>query len=269
MFGDDDEAPPRIRDRVAALPFGTCLVLGALLLATPLVLTGMALCHWVSDLRSGPWIAWGDKDVPFRQITRPAAPPPPSAPALAEPSDAGDGVEGPEVALPDSPPPEDPSVEPQPWPPEGPPLGPRRDDAPRLIIPVLGVGVEDLYDSWGDARSGGRRHEGIDIHAPRHQPVLAATDGTILKLFESRRGGLTIYQRGPAGRYLFYYAHLEAYADGLEEGQEVRQGEVIATVGTSGNAAEDAPHLHFSVEVLPEGGRWWEGEAVNPYPLLK
>jgi murein DD-endopeptidase MepM/ murein hydrolase activator NlpD len=157
------------------------------------------------------------------------------------------------------------------WLPElAPPLGaPVGGTALRdLLIPVVGVSVDDLRDQFDDPRSGGRAHEAIDILAPRNTPVVAALDGRIAKLFTSRAGGLTIYQFEPSGRYALYYAHLESYAPGLDEDDEVHRGQVIGFVGTSGNAPRDVPHLHFAVLQLGPERRWHEGEAINPFPLL-
>lgn len=137
-----------------------------------------------------------------------------------------------------------------------------------LIVPVAGISREDLRDQFEEPRGGGRRHAAIDILAERNSPVVAASDGMIDKLFTSKAGGLTIYQREPGDRYELYYAHLESYAPGLHEGDAVEQGQVIGYVGTSGNAPKDAPHLHFAIFRLGPQRRWWEGEAINPYPLL-
>lgn len=137
-----------------------------------------------------------------------------------------------------------------------------------LVIPVQGATRETLQDTFTDARGEGRSHEALDIMAPRGTPVLAAVDGPIEKLFDSVPGGLTIYQFDPAGRHAYYYAHLDRYAAGLEEGDVVEQGQVIGYVGSTGNASDDAPHLHFAIFVLGPEKRWWEGMAVNPYPLL-
>src|SRR5690606_23377451 len=117
-------------------------------------------------------------------------------------------------------------------------------------------------------RGSDRSHEALDIMATRGTPVLAAVDGHIEKLFDSVPGGLTIYQFDRAGRHAYYYAHLDRYAAGLEEGDAVQQGEVIGYVGSTGNANDEAPHLHFAIFVLGPEKRWWEGTAVNPYPLL-
>lgn len=137
-----------------------------------------------------------------------------------------------------------------------------------LLVPVQGVGTDQLVDTFTDARSEGRSHDAIDIMAPAGTPVLAVSDGTIAKLFNSERGGLTIYQFEPDGRLAYYYAHLRSYADGVEEGQQIRRGQVIGFVGSTGNANPDGPHLHFAVFVLGPERNWWQGEAINPYPLL-
>ncbi len=138
-----------------------------------------------------------------------------------------------------------------------------------LIVPVSGVAPESLADTYTDARSEGRSHDAIDIMAPAGTPVFAVADGHIEKLFTSDRGGLTIYQFEPGGRYAYYYAHLQSYVPGLHEKQQVRQGEVIGYVGSTGNASASAPHLHFAIFVLGPEKRWWEGTAINPYPPLR
>ncbi|AKC86074.1 M23 family metallopeptidase [Pseudoxanthomonas suwonensis] len=141
--------------------------------------------------------------------------------------------------------------------------------APPLLLPVQGVAIEQLQDTFTDARSQGRLHDAIDIMAPAGTPVLAVADGTVEKLFDSERGGLTVYQFEPSGRLAYYYAHLQRYAEGLHEGQALRRGQVIGYVGATGNASADAPHLHFAIFVLGPERRWWEGTAVNPYPVLR
>lgn len=138
-----------------------------------------------------------------------------------------------------------------------------------LIIPVAGVRPEQLIDTFDDARSEGRLHDAIDIMAPAGTPVLAAADGRIVKLFQSERGGTTIYQLGPNQEVIFYYAHLAGYAPGLAEGNNVRQGDVIAYVGDTGNAGPGNYHLHFSIAVVSDPKRYWEGTNINPYPLLR
>lgn len=137
-----------------------------------------------------------------------------------------------------------------------------------LTIPVQGVNTAQLRDTFSEARSEGRVHEALDIMAPRGTPVLAVADGTVEKLFTSVPGGLTIYQFEPSGRYAYYYAHLDRYADGLQEKQEIRRGEVIGYVGSTGNADPSAPHLHFAIFELGPERQWWKGTAINPYPVL-
>jgi len=138
-----------------------------------------------------------------------------------------------------------------------------------LIIPVAGVRPEQLIDTFDDARSEGRVHDAIDIPAAAETPVLAAANGKILKLFHSERGGTTIYQLSADQKMIFYYAHLSHYADGLTEGADVPQGQVIAYVGDTGNAGPGNYHLHFSIAIVSDPKRYWEGTNINPYPLLQ
>ena len=140
--------------------------------------------------------------------------------------------------------------------------------SPALLIPVQGKTASDLADTFTDARSEGRSHDAIDIMASAGTPVLAVADGHVEKLFHSERGGLTIYQFEPQRKYAYYYAHLQGYAPGLAEKQSLKRGQVIGYVGSTGNASPDAPHLHFAVFLLGAERRWWEGTAINPYPLL-
>ena len=140
--------------------------------------------------------------------------------------------------------------------------------ARRLLIPVAGVRAENLVGSFSDAR-GGRVHEALDIAAPRGTPVLAADDGTVLKLFTSRAGGLTIYLADPSRKFIYYYAHLDAYAPSLREGQAVARGQQIGTVGTSGNAPPGAPHLHFAILRNDDMTQWWTGTPLDPFAILR
>lgn len=143
-------------------------------------------------------------------------------------------------------------------------------EADKLIIPVAGVRPEELTDTFTQAREGGMRvHDAIDIIAPRGTPVLAASAGTIEKLFLSLAGGNTIYIRSPDRTRIFYYAHLDSYAPAMRAGIGVRQGQVLGTVGASGNADPAAPHLHFEVMQTAPDRDWHEkASALNPYPLL-
>ncbi|HKP71539.1 MAG TPA: M23 family metallopeptidase [Pyrinomonadaceae bacterium] len=138
----------------------------------------------------------------------------------------------------------------------------------QLLIPVAGVKPEQLQDTYTQSRSEGRTHNAIDIMAARNTPVLAAVDGTIIKLFQSVRGGITIYQLGTDNRTVYYYAHLERYADGIGEKQFARRGQTIGYVGDTGNAGKDNCHLHFSIWLVTDPKHYWDGENVNPYPLL-
>ena len=139
-----------------------------------------------------------------------------------------------------------------------------------LVVPVLNVRRSELSDTFSDSRAGGSRlHEAIDIMAPKGTSVVAAAPGEIEKLFRSDAGGLTIYVRSADRRTIHYYAHLDEYAPGLKEGQRVRRGQRLGTVGSSGNASDEAPHLHFAILQTTEEAAWWEpANAVNPYPLL-
>jgi peptidoglycan LD-endopeptidase LytH len=140
--------------------------------------------------------------------------------------------------------------------------------ARNLLIPVMGVKGAQLRDSFAQTRSGGRRHEAIDIMAPQGTPVLATAAGAVIKLFQSEKGGTTLYQLDPSGRYDYYYAHLMRYADGVVEGKELKRGDVIAYVGDTGDAGAGNFHLHFAISKLLSPRKWSGGEPINPYPLL-
>jgi murein DD-endopeptidase MepM/ murein hydrolase activator NlpD len=140
----------------------------------------------------------------------------------------------------------------------------------QLVMPVLNVSPGQLHDTYSDARGEGERlHEAIDIMAPAGTAVIAAGPGTIERLFLSQAGGNAIYLRSPDRRTLHYYAHLQGYAPGLREGQQVRRGQRLGTVGSTGNADPAAPHLHFAVLRTTPDAEWWEpATATNPYALL-
>lgn len=141
--------------------------------------------------------------------------------------------------------------------------------ARRLIIPVAGVEPEDLHDDFQAARGGGRRHNAIDILAPYGTPVIAADAGYVLRLSRNRAGGNVVYATDPEERVVYYYAHLAGYYEGLSAGKRVAKGDTLGYVGTSGNAPENTPHLHFQIMRMGGGGRYWSGEPFNPYPLLR
>jgi murein DD-endopeptidase MepM/ murein hydrolase activator NlpD len=138
-----------------------------------------------------------------------------------------------------------------------------------LELPVEGIKPSALVDTFSDGRALGRPHEAIDIMAPKGTPVLAVEDGTVAKLFRSVAGGITIYQFDPSGMFAYYYAHLDSYARGVAEGQPVRRGQTIGYVGSTGNASDNAPHLHFAIFRLTPEHQWWKGDAINPYPVLR
>lgn len=145
------------------------------------------------------------------------------------------------------------------------------DDDPEIevIVPVAGVERSALENTWGAPRAGGRSHEGIDIAAPDGTEVIAASKSTLAKVERSRRGGLSLYLlAGAEQQWVHYYGHLGWFRPDLEAGMEIRQGEVLGYVGSSGNASSDFPHLHFEIGRVPEGGTWRGAEEVNPYPVL-
>ncbi|HJP91564.1 MAG TPA: M23 family metallopeptidase [Pyrinomonadaceae bacterium] len=138
-----------------------------------------------------------------------------------------------------------------------------------LIIPVAGVRPDQLRDTFSESRAQGRIHDAIDIPAPRGTPVIAAADGLVVKLFQSARGGTTIYQLSTDGKFVYYYAHLDRYAEDLTQGHFAKQGETIGYVGDSGNAGAGNYHLHFSIAEISDPKDFWHGVNINPYPLLR
>ena len=211
------------------------------------------------------WILGVPPSAPPDQITiiaRPAPQPPVPIAVPLPPPPA-------EVTTPAAEP-SPPAIAPEPPAPASPPA--QTSAAPQLsrgslTIPVQGMAAARLADSFNEVHSG-QRHEAIDIIAPRGTPVIAAEDGRIVKLFTSKPGGLTVYQFDASEKFAYYYAHLDRYAPGLAEGQQVKRGDVLGYVGSSGNASPNAPHLHFAIFVLGAEKRWWQGTAINPYPIL-
>jgi murein DD-endopeptidase MepM/ murein hydrolase activator NlpD len=141
--------------------------------------------------------------------------------------------------------------------------------AGKLLVPVDGIAPAKLTDTYDQPRGNERHHEALDIMAPKGTKVVAVADGKIVKLFTSKPGGLTVYQFDPTEKYAYYYAHLDRYADGLQEGAQVKRGDLIGYVGSTGNADPNAPHLHFAVFELTPEKQWWKGTPVDPYPLLQ
>ena len=250
------------------------------LLISVVLLAALAALVWVLSAR------YGSQPVTPHALPQGTEPTPPPAPAAsvnassnsatptanaspqAAPS-ASTNTSSTTEATPQATPPSSPGSAPQPpSPSSSPPLLSTNSTTP-LVVPVAGVRPDELHDTYTEARSEGRVHNAIDIPAARGTPVLAAADGKIIKLFNSDRGGITIYQLAGDNRTVYYYAHLERYADGLAEGHLARRGETIAYVGDTGNAGAGNYHLHFSVSIVSDPKRWWEGTNVNPYPLLR
>ncbi|GAB3471863.1 M23 family metallopeptidase [Massilia terrae] len=138
-----------------------------------------------------------------------------------------------------------------------------------LLLPVQGIKFGQLSDTFNQPRGKERQHPALDIMAARGTPVLAAADGKVVKLVNSKPGGLTVYEFDPTSTYAYYYAHLDRYADGLKEGMAVKRGDVLGYVGSTGNASKEAPHLHFAVVELTSEKQWWTGTPIDPYPLLE
>ncbi|QIK80603.1 peptidoglycan DD-metalloendopeptidase family protein [Lysobacter sp. HDW10] len=225
------------------------LVRGSLIFIMGLVIGGAGVYHWAGKQRSFREVAMVSPSA-----TRPAVDPatPPKEPVGTRPRadlppdepsgqfDASDGAASTSSALIRS----------------------------KLLIPVHGVASSQLTDTFSDARSGGRVHDAIDIMAPAGTPVVAVADGTIVKLFNSKLGGTTLYQFDDQGEVAYYYAHMQAYAPNVVENMKVKQGDVIGYVGSTGNASPTAPHLHFAIMVLGPEKDWWKGVAINPFPFL-
>jgi peptidoglycan LD-endopeptidase LytH len=129
-----------------------------------------------------------------------------------------------------------------------------------LLMPVKGATVRNVANTWHAPRSGNRKHQGQDIFARRGTPVQSATDGIVMRVGENQLGGNTVSVLG-AGRRLYYYAHLDRYAEGIQVGDKIKRGAILGYVGTTGNARTTPPHLHFGV-YSPTG-------ALDPLPLLR
>jgi murein DD-endopeptidase MepM/ murein hydrolase activator NlpD len=138
-----------------------------------------------------------------------------------------------------------------------------------LMVPVSGVAKAILRDTYAELRGGTRQHEALDIVAARGTPVLSAAPGRVLKLFNSKAGGLMVYAADSTERFILMYAHLDAYQPGLADGQTLRRGQQLGVVGTTGNAPPTVPHLHFAIARSADVKQWWKGQPVNPYPLLR
>jgi murein DD-endopeptidase MepM/ murein hydrolase activator NlpD len=142
------------------------------------------------------------------------------------------------------------------------------DESLNISLPIKGLKISDIHDTFDELRDGKRKHGATDIMSPRGTPVLAVNDGRIVKLFLSKPGGITIYQFDPSEKYCYYYAHLDRYAPGIAEGISVHRGETIAFVGSTGNANPANPHLHFEIHRLEADRHWYQGISIDPYPYL-
>jgi len=139
-----------------------------------------------------------------------------------------------------------------------------------IAMPLQGIDADSLRSSFYASRGGGlRRHEALDIMAPRFTPILSAAKGRILKLFTSVAGGLMVYAADSSERFILMYAHLDHYAPGIRDGMRLERGELIGYVGSTGNASATAPHLHFAILRSPDVRRWSKGTAIDPLPVLR
>jgi murein DD-endopeptidase MepM/ murein hydrolase activator NlpD len=225
----------------------------------PWIALSAILLIWWAGTATLNWAWPGHPDVFSSDQVRAPAPLPTAEPAdTAKPVDdaPAEAVE-PMIGVPD----EGPTLSPNTIVSHG-DLGDLRNRA--LLIPVRGVTADALVSSFLDGR-GQRVHEAIDILAPRGTEVLAVENGTVSKLFTSNAGGLTVYQFDPSGTFVYYYAHLDAYASGLKEGAKLTRGDVLGYVGTTGNAPKDTPHLHFAISKLDPDRRWWGGTPLDPF----
>lgn len=138
----------------------------------------------------------------------------------------------------------------------------------QLLIPVAGIRASELDDTFNQARGTERKHEALDILAPKGTQVLAVADGKVAKLFDSKPGGLTLYQFDTGEQRAYYYAHLDRYAADMKEGAVLKRGDLVGYVGSSGNADPASPHLHFAIFQLGPEKQWWKGSPINPFPLM-
>lgn len=138
-----------------------------------------------------------------------------------------------------------------------------------LAMPLTGVDPMKLHSNFNALRGGTRRHEALDIMAPRRTPVMSAASGRVLKLFTSRNGGLMVYAADSSERFILMYAHLDSYAPGLHDGDALTRGQLIGYVGFTGDASPNAPHLHFAIARSNDIRRWSKGTPVDPLPLLQ
>ena len=222
----------------------------------------------------------GRVTMPPTMIEHKAATPPQASEPIAPPAVEDTATRGRSVEPPASPPEVVPSVATSSGPPVMPaaelplaPTPPPGDGSAlmnrNLALPISGLKKSDIQDTFNQTRGTGERlHEAADIMSQRGTPVLAVDNGIVAKLFNSKQGGLTIYQFDSTEKFCYYYAHLDRYAPGVRDGILVKRGDTIGYVGSTGNADPSAPHLHFAIFELGPDKQWWEGKPINPYPLL-
>jgi murein DD-endopeptidase MepM/ murein hydrolase activator NlpD len=139
-----------------------------------------------------------------------------------------------------------------------------------LLLPIPNVPVEDLRNSFTHLRGdGSRRHYAIDIPAVRGTPILAPEDGTVIQLHESKQGGITLYATDRDQRFIYFFAHLDRYHPTMKEGLTLTRGDTIGYVGSTGNAIETGPHLHFAIMMSSNIARWSAGTPLNPFEVYK
>jgi peptidoglycan LD-endopeptidase LytH len=220
-----------------------------------LVIAAFTLLFFTAD-RVDPGAVAPEVALPSAAPQVPSAPTAPIAPPPAQPPTAPTPAQ-PAVVPPSVTPPAEPL-----------PQAPIFSNGNSLLLPVTGIRKDQLVDTYTQSRGSGRVHEAIDIMAPTGTPVVAVDDGKVVKLFNSKQGGLTVYQFDRHEKLAYYYAHLDRYAAGVVEGRELKRGDLVGYVGSTGNARPDAPHLHFAIFALGPEKQWWKGTAINPYPLL-
>jgi murein DD-endopeptidase MepM/ murein hydrolase activator NlpD len=137
------------------------------------------------------------------------------------------------------------------------------DEPAEYLVPVSGVPVSALRSTWGAPRSGGRKHRGTDIFAPKGTPVVSTTEGVVLRVGTNALGGNVVWVLGE-GHSIYYYAHLADWAPGLRKGDHVRAGQLLGFVGNTGNAIHTPSHLHFAIHRFSLSGLF----GTDPVPVL-
>jgi murein DD-endopeptidase MepM/ murein hydrolase activator NlpD len=139
-----------------------------------------------------------------------------------------------------------------------------------IAMPLDGIDPATLHSNFNERRGGGtRQHEALDMMAPRRTPIRSAAKGRVLKLFTSVNGGLMVYAADSSERFILMYAHLDGYEPSLRDGQPLARGQLLGYVGSTGNAAANAPHLHFAIARSADVKRWSKGKPIDPLPVLQ